>query len=314
MRRLFISFSGGRTSAYMTWRILSEMYDSYDEIIVLFANTGQEHEETLKFIRKCDEVFGFKTIWVEAVVNPMRGCGTTHRVVDYHSASRDGRPFEDVISKYGIPNKNFPHCTRELKQNPMYSYLRSLGWEAGSFDVAVGIRADEIDRISKSAKEKGIIYPLIKWNIRKQDIISWWVKQEFNLYLPEHLGNCTFCWKKSLRKHMTLAIENPSVFYFPARMEQNYADAGPGDFDRPRKFFRKNLSTDDILKLAVETEFEPFVDENHVFDPVLDLSNGCEDSCEVFTDSFMRDLVTMGGREDADRSIKLINMFEDILG
>ena len=48
-----ISFSGGRTSAYMTERLLRELPP--DQVIVCFANTGKEEPETLEFVRRCDE-------------------------------------------------------------------------------------------------------------------------------------------------------------------------------------------------------------------------------------------------------------------
>lgn len=44
-----ISFSGGRTSAYMTKMLLDNFNDKYD-FIVTFANTGMEHNKTLDFI------------------------------------------------------------------------------------------------------------------------------------------------------------------------------------------------------------------------------------------------------------------------
>lgn len=44
MRNLVISFSGGETSAYMTHLLLSKYRVWYREVVVVFANTGQEME------------------------------------------------------------------------------------------------------------------------------------------------------------------------------------------------------------------------------------------------------------------------------
>ena len=43
--RCLISFSGGETSAYMLWWLLTHKSDVYD-FVIIFANTGQENEET----------------------------------------------------------------------------------------------------------------------------------------------------------------------------------------------------------------------------------------------------------------------------
>ena len=51
-----ISFSGGRTSAYMLKKII-EAYDGTlpDDMHVVFANTGKEMPQTLDFVRDCAE-------------------------------------------------------------------------------------------------------------------------------------------------------------------------------------------------------------------------------------------------------------------
>jgi 3'-phosphoadenosine 5'-phosphosulfate sulfotransferase (PAPS reductase)/FAD synthetase len=283
-KRLMVSFSGGRTSAYMTWLILRTFDPAEWEIVVVFANTGCEHEETLRFVQRCDEYLGFGTVWLEVVPDPILGNPSGFRVVTFETASRNGEPFEAVIAKYGIPGPGFPRCTNETKLVPIDAYMRSIGWRNRSYQTAIGIRSDEMDRVSEKRKERRLIYPLLDANIDKAAVLAFWREQNFDLYLPEHMGNCVWCWKKSMRKHLTIAAEMPSAFDFPARMERDYpmVQARQGT---PRRFFRGERSSADILKLA-QDPFEPFVDGNHVVPPdgydELDVGGGCGESCELY--------------------------------
>lgn len=157
MKPLVISFSGGKTSAFMS-AMLFDLF-AHREKVVVFANTGLEHEKTLQFVHDCDRAWGLNVVWVEAEVNDEHGVATTHRIVDFDTASRNGEPFERMIEKYGIPNVSYPHCTRELKQRPIHSYVKSLGW--AEYETAIGIRSDEIHRINRKEAEKNDwIYPL----------------------------------------------------------------------------------------------------------------------------------------------------------
>lgn len=283
--RLFVSVSGGRTSMFMALILWFAFRDTH-ELVFIFANTGQEHEETLRFVKRCQDTWGLEIVWVEAVVDPRKGVGTSFKIVNFETASRRGEPFRAVIAKYGIPNSAFPHCNRELKLNPMYAYLASIGWERGTYNVAVGIRADEADRASVSATARGILYPLIEWGFTKEDILAWWLTQPFNLYLPEHLGNCKWCWKKTDRKLLTLMVDFPEVFGFPEEMEELYATAGAGiEVSGPRRFFRKKRTVEELRALAAQP-FQKFVDGNHVFDPELDVGGGCGggESCDIHAD------------------------------
>ena len=57
MEKICISFSGGRSSAVMTKMVLQKYPDA--EIQITFANTGFEHEDTLRFVNDCDRhLFG----------------------------------------------------------------------------------------------------------------------------------------------------------------------------------------------------------------------------------------------------------------
>lgn len=289
--RLAISFSGGRTSAVMTKRLLEQCKDTH-EISVTFANTGCEHPLTLDFIRDCDKHFGFGTVWLEAEVSPEEGVGIRHKIVTYETAARNGEPFRDYIAKYGIPNASSPTCTGRLKEDVMNSYHhREMGWKRGTYDTAIGIRADEADRMSATMREKRFIYPLVKDFIRKEDVLAECAKWPFDLRLPgEHYGNCTWCWKKSLRKLLTVAKHNPELFDFPAEMDAKFAHHRKSEATTSpqgdRRFFRKHLNTADILALS-KGEFEEFVDiSKRVYDdPLFDTGSSCGESCEIGADN-----------------------------
>ena len=79
--RLGISFSGGKTSAVMSKLCFDKFRETHD-ISITFANTGCEHEETLKFVDQCDKHFNWGVVWIEAVVQPQKGKGILHKVVD----------------------------------------------------------------------------------------------------------------------------------------------------------------------------------------------------------------------------------------
>ncbi|TIL91408.1 MAG: hypothetical protein E5Y73_17170 [Mesorhizobium sp.] len=286
-RRLCVSFSGGETSAMMAKLIMERMAKEYDAIKCVFANTGQENEQTLEFVRLCDDAFGLGVVWVEAEVNQEQGKGVRGRTVVFETAARDGRPFEDVIRKHGIPNKMWPHCTRELKARPIKAWLRSVGWMPGTYDLAIGIRRDEIDRMSPNAKAERIIYPLIsRFPASKADVNAFWERQSFRLELKGYQGNCKWCWKKSLRKHLTIISETPEAYDFPERMEREYALAGNNPNGEPRVFFREERSVADLRSMAATTKFRPANDDARTYQPdlfsaELDTGEGCEESCEV---------------------------------
>ena len=297
-RNLLISFSGGETSAYMTWRILNDpaLRSRWGHVKVVFANTGEENEETLDFVRECDAVFGFDTVWVETVQYHNERKSAGFKIVNYETASRSGDPFTDVIRKFGIPNKSFPHCTRELKQRPIEAFTRSIGWGApGNYDTAIGIRSDEVDRISATATDRGIIYPLATHvKMTKPKINFWWSLQPFRLRLRHWEGNCKWCWKKSNRKHMTLIRHTPSVFDFPRAMENQYGAIGaefrrdpPPENGYRRTFFRGNASVDDLFTryAILPASWQEASDESQVFDPDMDVAAACGESCEVYADN-----------------------------
>jgi len=238
--KILVTVSGGRSSAYMAIRMNKEYQDKFDMSFV-YANTGQEHPKTLEFLYNLFDKANLPLEYIEAVVNEA-GVGTGYKHVNFKELSRNGEPFEDVIRKYGLPTQGFMHCTRELKISPMNAYMKHNGIKKR----ALGIRFDEPNRINK---KKDVYYPLNDWKIQHKDVINFWKKQSFDLEIPDYLGNCTWCYKKSDRKLNILAKEHPEVFDFPLRMENEYTDDS-------RKIFRGYRTTQQVLDGKVYDLFD----------------------------------------------------------
>ena len=289
--KILISFSGGRTSAYMTW-YMQNMWKDRDkyEMVVVFANTGKEREETLQFVNQCDRYFGFKTVWIEAKVIKEKGIGTSFNIVDFKTADRTGRIFEEHIQKYGMPNQNAPQCTREMKQVPINKYVKSIGWK--KYQTALGIRTDEPKRLNWEKKHKnGILYFAELMSVNKSDVNKFWSKQPFDLKLTSYEGNCDLCFKKGLRKLMTLVKDKPELTDWWREMESKYENFDPRMSGKtPIRFYRDKMTIDDIVE---ESKF-PFTaakdtskdidmwKQQSVWDEYLDSNGGCTESCELF--------------------------------
>ena len=295
-KKLLVSFSVGETSAFMAQWLWRNKQNEFDMVFV-FANTGQENEETLEFVKECSDYFGFEVHWIEGVFNKTVGIGTKSKVVDFESADREGKVFERFISIYSIPNQTNPQCTRELKAYPINHFARNvLGWKI--FYTAIGIREDEADRINPKSKELRLIYPLINRDFipsTKQGVNLFWENQPFRLRLKGYQGNCKWCWKKSIKKLQKIAFENPEKFDFPLRMEQKYGDYFPEHKIEKRQlegkeipngitFFRGGLSAREILGSARNHKIiddSNFIGLQLTIDS-MDLVGG--ESCEVWSE------------------------------
>ena len=281
---LFVSFSGGRTSAYMC-SLLQSDYSSQYRFIFVYANTGLEAEGTLEFVDKCDKEFGLNLNWLEADVQPAKGSPIEFKAVTFKTASRLGEPMAEIVAKHGIPNSGRPFCTQYLKTYVINAFKNSLGYKR-SHKTAIGIRSDEFDRMNHAQIEKGeTVYPLITWkHTTKPDVLMFFKDAAFDLEIKEIEGNCVTCFKKSDRHLFTLAKHNPEYFEVFNKLEEKYGhiDAKSGD---PFRFFRGNKSVADIIASSTQPfrEFNPELKEFQLsfsIDP-LDKSEGCgEETCE----------------------------------
>lgn len=218
-----VSFSGGRTSAYMTIKLLEVEKFNENNTVICFANTGREAEETLEFVDKVDKYLGGdKIVWLEYDNQIIPGEFTkkgrnkyhhTFKKVDFETADRKGLPFEKLIkARNYVPNRVTRFCTQELKIRPIKKFMMSLGYK--HWNNLVGIRYDEPGRyfklIENDKKERWEnSAPLWEWKITKKDVLSFWEKMPFNLELEEIHGNCDFCFLKGMAKRLRIAQTKP---------------------------------------------------------------------------------------------------------
>jgi 3'-phosphoadenosine 5'-phosphosulfate sulfotransferase (PAPS reductase)/FAD synthetase len=228
-----VSFSGGRTSAFMLHEIL-RAHDGKlpDDVVVAFANTGKEREETLRFVHECGSRWGVHIHWLEWRPMPQR-----FDKVGFNSAARHGEPFDGLIElRKRLPNPLQRFCSRELKVEPIKAFCRSLGWEKWS--NVIGLRYDEGLRVLKKLAENDksghrwkSTMPLSKAKVTKPDVLSFWKGQPFDLDLAGHEGNCDLCFLKSRSALEAIIRDDPNRADWWVRQEVRGAR-----FERARSY------------------------------------------------------------------------------
>lgn len=213
-----ISFSGGRTSAYMLRKIL----DAYDgqlppDVHVCFANTGKEREETLRFVHECGTRWGVDINWLEFVTDRKRvPVAERFEVVGYNSASRNGEPLSRLIKlkRALFSTVSGRWCTEHCKIEPMHNFMEAKGLPRGSYTEVIGFRADEGDRAYELPRkprnrERRLAFPLAAAGVRKPDVFEFWKLQPFDLQLARGTGNCDHCPFLNLKARIARMRLNP---------------------------------------------------------------------------------------------------------
>ena len=222
-----ISFSGGRTSAFMLFKVIEAGGGKLpEEAIVCFANTGKEDEATLRFVQACSNNWNVEIHWVE-----FRDANPAFERVTFETASRNGEPFEALIKKRNyLPNPVTRFCTAELKIRTIHKYLKSLGWDHNEQMDWVGMRADEQRRAAKIADKSRI--PLVTAGVTKETVGEFWRNQSFDLELPNMNGvtmhgNCDLCFLKGGAQILSLIAEKPERAIWWAKMENTSLASKP---------------------------------------------------------------------------------------
>ena len=251
-----ISFSGGRTSAHLLWRVLQSNKGLPEEAIVCFANTGKEEEATLRFVERCGKEWGVEIHWLEYRYHAEQK--QRFKRVDFASASRNGEPFFELIDKNDspyLPNPVARICTAKLKIRVIHNYVRSLGWDHSENDDWVGIRADEARRAAKIDRSRT---PLVTAGVTKATVGQFWREQPFDLELPNMNGvtmhgNCDLCFLKPAHQIVSLIKEKPDRALWWIKMEQ-HAQTSNKTFGNGARFRKDHPSYKDMHDFALKQQ------------------------------------------------------------
>jgi len=213
-----ISFSGGRSSAYMLAKIVEAHGGTLpDDVHVCFANTGKEREETLRFVHECATRFGVRVRWLEFITDLRRpGAAARFEEVGYNSASRNGEPLDRLIArkKALFSTVSGRWCTQMCKVGVMHDFMETQGYKLGEFTEVIGFRADERDRVHELPRsprnlKRKFAFPMAEAEIRKSNVNAFWAVQPFDLMIPKGTGNCDHCPFLSDKARIARARINP---------------------------------------------------------------------------------------------------------
>ena len=269
-----ISFSGGRTSAYMLWRILQAYGGTLpDDVHVTFANTGKEREETLRFVHDCATNWNVRVRWLEWRQRDGE-IADRFEEVGYNSANRDGAPFLKLVrDKKYLPNPVTRFCTIELKIRTMKFFAQSLGWMR--WKNVIGLRADEPTRVNRAAignvknKERWTtLCPLADAGVSNRDVRAFWAEQPFDLQLLPFEGNCDACFLKARPKLWEIERTKPGTLQWWAEAE---AEALGSKASGQR--FRSEYSYAELIR-DVQRQPDLFAGGLFDFDPDMDAECG----------------------------------------
>jgi 3'-phosphoadenosine 5'-phosphosulfate sulfotransferase (PAPS reductase)/FAD synthetase len=266
-RPCVISFSGGRTSGYMLWRILQAHGGKLPAgIVPIFCNTGKERPETLDFVERISLEWQVEIVWLEFD----RSAQHKFKIVNYATAARNGEPFDAIISaKTLLPNVAIRYCTEWLKVKISNRYARHvLGWTTknGGYHNAIGLRADEPRRVAKlrsqpkSSAGEMPFAPLHQAGVVSEDILHFWGNHHFDLNLASYEGNCDLCFLKGQGKLLEIMRRRPDLADWWIEKEKFFA--GKTRLFEAGRFRMHAPSYEATLRRAQEQQTFDFLDDD----------------------------------------------------
>jgi hypothetical protein len=268
-----VSFSGGRTSAYLCY-LMKKIHG--DNVDFIYMDTGAEHPKTYEFIRRVNDEFGLNLTCLRTDFSSPLGAGNGFAIVDINSIGPDLKPFSEMIAKYGVPYIGGMFCTDRMKLVPFTKYCQEK-YGRGNYEIWLGIRADEPKRLTP---KKAIRYLAEISDFEKDDILEFWHEMPFDLDLPEHLGNCVFCPKKSNLKLAAAQRDEPEFYHEFLTMLYGRSVRHDNKTGHWSQMYRGKKSLEQVVAMfdgSTGSEIKSRIRGAKMTD-----TGSCSESCEVF--------------------------------
>jgi len=192
-----LSFGGGINSSALFFYILSKKMPLD---VVIFADTGEEEEHTLKSVEALKNICSKKNIDFVTV------------------RSKLGNLYEHYYKKKVVMSMMKRDCTGKFKISPIRKYLRETFGKQETFTMYIGIAFDEAHRIRDSdVKYIKNSYPFVYDKINR-DGNSLILRQ--NSFVASKSG-CKGCMYNKKKNWIKMIVENPKEFMRHLVLEEN---------------------------------------------------------------------------------------------
>ena len=312
-----LSISGGLTSA-RAGVMLKAIYG--DNLNLVFMDTGGEHPETYKFLREINEHFNLNITCLKGDFTGPLGSLTKYHIISIDDIGPDLSAFTGTVQKYGVPYTGGMFCTSRMKTrvyeaycNKTYgrkNYITWLGIRADEPGRVWGEKAmEELKPLGLDNDELIDMYNNVKQNPElaeslgdscvqrigvnthlryiaeiddadKRDVINWWSHQPFTLNIPEWLGNCVFCPKKSDLKLALAYRDEPEMFIKFNDMLNDKSVRVDDKTGVSSDMYRKHRSLTQVIDMYEDYTYQEIRDRMRYTGG--EDTNSCSESCEIF--------------------------------
>ena len=200
-----LSYGGGvnSTALILLMEDACEFVDIFDQLHILFADTGCEHPQTYTYLEQMDAYLA------------QRG----QRII---RVSAEQPLLEMCHERNFLPSRMNRWCTREAKLNPLWIYEGQtfhIDYRRDELQLIrfIGIDAGEVHRV-RASKQKQVKqrYPLIEYNLDRQGCQK--LIERKGLPLPRKSG-CFMCPFAARHELARLSIEYPHLFEQALQLE-----------------------------------------------------------------------------------------------